>query len=108
MTMIYDPIPFVKLVQKILVENYEPVMGICGNIFKINLHKLQMLFMLWNKCKHSECLAPLHKYEGPQWKTFWRRFCPGPQTRGAFGGSFPKSFLCPPILLCSEKFVLNI
>jgi len=23
MTMIYDPIPFVKLVQKTLVENYE-------------------------------------------------------------------------------------
>jgi len=33
MTMIYDPIPFVKLVQKILVENYEPIMGICGKIF---------------------------------------------------------------------------
>jgi len=28
--MIYDPVPFVKLVQKILVGNYEPVMGICG------------------------------------------------------------------------------
>jgi len=30
MTIIYDPIPFVKLVQKILVGNYEPIMGICG------------------------------------------------------------------------------
>jgi len=30
MTMIYDPIPFVKIVQKILVGNYEPVMSICG------------------------------------------------------------------------------
>jgi len=28
--MIYDPIPFVKLVRKILVGNYEPIMGICG------------------------------------------------------------------------------
>jgi len=46
MTMIYDPIPFVKLVQKILVENYEPIMGICGKIFTVNLHNLQMLFML--------------------------------------------------------------
>jgi len=38
--------PFVKLVQKILVENYEPIMGICGKIFIINLHNLQLLFML--------------------------------------------------------------
>jgi len=33
MTMIYDPIPFVKLVQIILVGNYEPILGICGKIF---------------------------------------------------------------------------
>jgi len=46
MTMIYDLIPFVKLVQKILVVNYEPIMRICGNIFVINLHSLQMLCML--------------------------------------------------------------
>jgi len=31
--MIYDPIPFIKLVQKILVANYEPTMRICGKIF---------------------------------------------------------------------------
>jgi len=30
MTMIFDPIPFVKLVQKILVGNYEPITRICG------------------------------------------------------------------------------
>jgi len=48
MTMIYDSIPFVKLVQKILPVggNYEPIMGICREIFIINLHNLQMLFML--------------------------------------------------------------
>jgi len=46
MKMIYDPIPFVKLVQKILVGNYEPIMGICGKIFIINLRNLQMLFIL--------------------------------------------------------------
>ena len=77
MTMIYDLIPFVKLVQKILVVNYEPIMRICGNIFVINLHSLQMLCMLWIKYKFSECLSPLHKHEAPKWKTFWRRFCPG-------------------------------
>jgi len=30
MTMIYHPIPFIKLVQKFLVENYELIMRICG------------------------------------------------------------------------------
>jgi len=29
MTMIYDPIPFVNLVQKFLVGNYDPIIGIC-------------------------------------------------------------------------------
>jgi len=46
MTLIYDPISFVKLVQKILVGNYEPIMGICGKIFIIHLHKQLILFML--------------------------------------------------------------
>jgi len=43
--MIYDPIPFVKLVQKILVGKHEPIVGICGKIFIMNLQNLQMLFM---------------------------------------------------------------
>jgi len=107
--MIYDLIPFVKLVQKILVGNYKLIMDICGKIFIINLHNLQMLFMLRIKYEFSECLVPLHKHEGPHWKTFWRRFCPGPQTRGEFGGSYPQIFFAlPQILLCSEKFDLNI
>ena len=66
MTMILQPNSFGKLVQKILVGNYEPIMRICGKIFTNNLHNLQMLFMLWIKNKFSECLAPLHKHEGPQ------------------------------------------
>jgi len=78
MTKIYDPIPFVKLVQKIFVGNYQHIMRICGKIFMINLYNLQMLFMLWIKNKFSECLTPLYKHEDPQWKTFWQRFCPGP------------------------------
>jgi len=44
--MIYDPITFVKLVQKFLIEKYEPIMGICAKVFIINLYNLQMLFML--------------------------------------------------------------
>jgi len=46
MKMIYDPIRFVMLVEKNLVGNFEPIMRICGKIFAINLHNLQMLFML--------------------------------------------------------------
>ena len=69
-------------------------MGICGKIFIINLHNLQMLLMLWIKNKFSECLAPLHKHEGPQWKTFWRRFCPGLQTRWAIRRQLPPNLFC--------------
>jgi len=36
---------------------------------------------------------PLHKHQAPQWKTFWRRFCTGPQTRGHSGVVIPKYFL---------------
>ena len=45
MTITDDPILFAELVQKILVGNYEPIMGIFGKIFTINLHNVQMLFM---------------------------------------------------------------
>jgi len=36
MTMIYDPIHFVRLVQKILFGKFVPIMGICGKIFTIS------------------------------------------------------------------------
>jgi len=50
MTMIYDQIPFVKLVQKLLVGNYEPIMRICGKIFIINLDNL-----ICTICKCCSC-----------------------------------------------------
>ena len=107
--MIYDPIRFVKLVQKILVGNYEPIMGICWKIFIINSHNLQMLFMLWINYEFSECLAPLHKHEGPEWKTFLRRFCPGLQTRGGVRGQLPPNLFCAlQLFFCSEIFVCFI
>ena len=46
MKVIYDPISFVKLVQKMLVGNHEPIMDISEKIFIANLHNRQMLFML--------------------------------------------------------------
>jgi len=105
MIMIYDPIPFVKLIRKILDGNYEPIKGICGKIFGINLHNLQMLLMLWIKYKFSECLAPLHKPEGPQWKTFWWRFYPASRHRG-IPGQLPTNIFMPPNFSCAQKNVL--
>ena len=67
-----DSIAFVKFIQKKFVRNYKPIVGVCGKIFIINLHNLQMLFMLWIKYKFSECLALLHKHEGPQWQWYVR------------------------------------
>jgi len=103
MTMIYDPIPFVKIVQKILVGNYQPIMSICGKIFTINLHNLQMLFMLWIKNEIFRMSGPLHKHEDPQWKTFWQRFCPDQQTRWGIRGQLPSNLFCTPKLCCFHK-----
>jgi len=44
--------------------------------------------------------SSLHKHEAPQWKTFWRGFCPGPQTRGSIRGHPPQ------ISLRTPKFVV--
>ena len=51
------PNSLVKLVQKSLVGNYEPIMHVCGKIFKTNLHNLKMLFMLWMKNEIIRMLA---------------------------------------------------
>jgi len=65
MTMICDPIPFVELVQKNLVGNYEPIMGVCGKIF--------IIFTICKCCSCCELninfqnvIPLLHKHEGPQ------------------------------------------
>ena len=104
MTTIYDPIPFVKLVQTILVGNYDPIVGICGKMFIINLHILQMLFTLWIKYKFSECLAPLHKHEGRN-----RRLSgDGSAQACRHGGIHPQLSLSPLNFVVLKKFVLNI
>ena len=51
--------------------------------------------------------SPLHKYEGPQWKTFWRRFCPGTQTRGGFEGSYRQIFFVPPNFVVLRKICVK-
>jgi len=47
----------------------------------------------------------MHKHEGPQWKTFWRRFCPLADTVGVeHWGQFPQiSFVPLKMLLCLEN-----
>ena len=42
---VYDP-NFFSARSKITVGNYESNEGFCGNMFMINLHDLQMLFMI--------------------------------------------------------------
>ena len=107
--MIYDPIPFIKLVQKILVGNYEPIMRICGKIFTNNLHNLQMLFMLWIKNEFSECLAPPAQTWRSPMEDFLVTVLPRPAYTGGIRGQLPPNLFCAPqILLCSEKFVSNI
>jgi len=107
MTMIYDPNSFDMLVQKILVGNHEPIMRICRKILTINLHNLQMLFMLWIKNKFSECLGPLHKHEGPQWKTFCDVAAQA-RRHGEHSGQLPlQCFLCPPNFVLLRKICFN-
>jgi len=60
------------------------------------------------KNKFSECLTPLHKHEGHQWKTFWQRFCPGPQTRWGIRGSYPKIFFVPPNSVVLRKICFKL
>ena len=104
--MNYDPIPFVKLVQKMLFGNYEPIMGNCGKRFIINLHNLQMLFMLWIKNKFSECLALLHKHEAPSGRLSGDGSAQARIHGGAFGGSYPQIFFVPPKILLDRKSVV--
>jgi len=102
MTMIYDPIPFVKFVQKFLIGNYEPIMGICGKIFIINLHNLQMLFMLWIKNKFSECLVPLHKMKVPNGRLSGDGSAQA-RRHGGIRGQLPPNFFVPPKFCCAQK-----
>ena len=103
MTMIYDPIPFVKLVQKFSVENYELIMLICGKICIIILHNLQMPFMLWIRNTFSECLAPLHKHEAPKGRLSGDGSAQARRHGGAFGGSYSQIFFVPPKCCCPQK-----
>jgi len=106
--MIYGPIPFVKLVQKILVGSHERIMRIFGKIHIINLHNLQMLFMLRIRHEFSECLPPLRNHEDPS-----RRLTEDVSalTRihvGIRRQSSPKSLFFSPNCVVLNKFVLII
>jgi len=103
MRMIYNPISFAKLVQKILGGNYEPIMGIFEKIFIVNLHNLQMLFLLWIKYKFSECLAPCRNMKATV-EDFLATILPRSADPGGPSRAVaPKSFLRLPIFCCAQK-----
>jgi len=81
-------------------------MGIYGKYLPCSIHNMQMLFCCELKI-NSEYLLPLHKHVNGRFSGEGSA-----QTHrhgGAFAGSYPHIFfLTPQILLCSEKFVLNI
>ena len=52
--------------------------------------------------------SPLHKHEAPNERLSGDGSAQARRHGGAFGGSYSQFFLCPPNLLCSEKFVLTI
>jgi len=103
MTIIYDPIPFVKLVQKILVGNYESIMDICGRIFINDLQNLQMLFTLSIKYKFSECLAPCTNMKAPNGRLSGNSSAQARRHGGHSGAVTPKYFLCHPKFCCVKK-----
>jgi len=68
-----------------------------------------MLFMLWIKNKFSECLVPFTNTKDPNGRLSGEGSAQAHRHGGAFRGSYPQIFfVSPQILLCSEKFVLNI
>jgi len=83
-------------------------MGICGKIFVINLHTLQMLLMLWIKNKFSECLAPLQKHEGPGGRLSGDGSTQARRHGGAFGAVAPNLFCASQNYVVLRKYVLNV
>ena len=47
--------------------------------------------------------SPLHKHEGPQWKSFWQRSAQARRHGGEFGGSYPQIFFVLPKFCCAKK-----
>ena len=45
---------------------------------------------------------PAQAWKSPM-EDFLAMVCPGPQTRGAFGGSYPQIFVVPPKFCCVQK-----
>jgi len=66
----------------------------------INLHNLQMLFMLWIKYKFSECLAPLHNMKDPNGRLSGNGSA---QARRHVGTVTPNSFLCLSKFYCAQE-----
>jgi len=89
MIVIYDPIPFVKLVLKMSVGNYKPITGISTNAVDVVY-----------KSKFSEGLAPPTNTKAPK----GRLSGDGSARARRHGGALaPKYFCALQIFLCSEN-----
>ena len=106
MRMIYDPIPFVKLVQKNfswkLWANY-------GYLLENISHVICTIYKCCSCCELKINLQnvypPCTNMKVPNGRLSGDGSVQARRHGGHLGTVTPKSFLCPEILLCSEKFV---
>jgi len=76
--------------------------GICGKIFIINLHNLQILFILWIKNRLSECLAPAQILR-PLMEDFLATVLPKPADTGGIPEQLPPNLYVHPKFCCAQK-----
>ena len=105
MTIIYDPIIFVKLVQKILVGNYESIMGICEKIL-----------LICRICKCCSCCElninfhniypPCTNMKAPNGRLSDNGSAQARRHGGRSGAVTPKSFCAATDLFCGHRFVV--
>jgi len=100
MTMILQSISCVKGIQKFLVGNYEPIMGICGKII-----------IICTICKCCSCcelnknfqnVYPLNKHEAPV-EGLLATVLPTSADMGLIRRQFPQIFFVPRKLRCAQK-----
>jgi len=85
------------------------IMGIYGKMFILDLHNLQMLFMLWIRYTFSACLVPCTSLNDSM-EDFLATVLPTAQagTHGGHSGTVSsKSFLYPPNFVVLRKICVK-
>jgi len=103
MTMIYDPIPCAKLVQKIGLETTSLLYVFAGNY----------LYLICTTCKCCSCCElkinfqnvspPYTNMKAPNGRISDNGSAQARRHGGAFGGSYPQIFFEPPKFCCAQK-----